>query len=822
MLRIAESPADVTGTSAAAGPAAQGGEPVAFLEMLTGGRGLVAVAAIIPDGPIEGDTFEMPSQKEALRSWIDARNGEANLYYSLNTPKPRDQQTGKAGKIMEADVVAYRGVVVDIDPDRAVESTEGGFERERARLLALARDRADDVMLAPAAIVDSGGGIQMVWLFPEPLPATPENRAAVKAQAVAMQDEFGGDPTQSLDHLFRLPGTVNIPNAKKMAKGRKRCDARLIHSDPDPRARVSLADLRYLATPDQRAAETSAPAELTNFDYDAVLAAAEDATALPPQLRQRIADWRAQSDAIDRIFASPDRSARDFALACYAIERGVTDPTELGQAVFSLSPEKLLEKDRGVSGLSDLEASGGGRGGEYALATIRAALKRAAPPPPPERFLEPVEDPAADGGARSERPRFKPAEIVRFPIAPAEIPRREWLVRPAIPRPDAVLLVGPPKAAKSAWSINLAFAVASGDPGFLFGREHRAPWRFKPGRILIVNNEDPTVEIKRRMNATVAACGDSPPSGSIVILSGADADSAPYTVLTKKDGKIETAPGFDHIAAEIVRHGADLVIFDSLVSLAAGLNENDNVEMDQLIRALRRLAAQSGAAALIIHHTGKRAGEAGDANSARGASSIYGAIRAGFTLLPVDEESRKKAGLPPGAYVRLDDSGGNYAAKDGLAHVWRKESGDVGNGGGESTGGADLFDVDDFDEAAGDTAPVFCYVGALDGFEKRKAATDDADRAASVALAVHRALGTDESRALDKGFKIAIGEELRKLAVIGGTSAATVDRALNSTIPAAGVEIATGGQTVRVFMTREGEGRTARRVLGRRVGRDKP
>jgi len=46
-----------------------------------------------------------------------------------------------------------------------------------------------------------------------------------------MIQQFSGDVgTHNVDRIFRLPGTVNRPDAKKRARGRVESPARLLHS----------------------------------------------------------------------------------------------------------------------------------------------------------------------------------------------------------------------------------------------------------------------------------------------------------------------------------------------------------------------------------------------------------------------------------------------------------------------------------------------------------------------------------------------------------------------------------------------------------------
>ena len=247
----------------------------------------------------------------------------------------------------------------------------------------------------------------------------------------------------------------------------------------------------------------------------------------------------------------------------------------------------------------------------------------------PATWFQPLDDnPENDTRSKpvTERPAsgFGRGHLVTFPLDPKTIPRREWLVFRAIPKGETTLLVGPPKAAKSVVALHLAVAVMCGSAVPLFGTNDTAPWRFRKGRVLMVHNEDTTNEIKRRLAAIIQKFAVQPPPGSLMILSGADPDAPRYTVLQRNAlaGPLEPTPERAYIAETIAAFKPDLVIFDSLASLAAGkVSENANLDMDALMRELQTLAKP--AAVLTIHHTSKsRADAPGDATAARGAAKL--------------------------------------------------------------------------------------------------------------------------------------------------------------------------------------------------------
>lgn len=153
-----------------------------------------------------------PAKLDECRAWIDRFNGRRNIYWSVNPPMRELQKKAEREDIKE---VCY--LHVDIDPRAGEDLVE-----ERERLLGLLTDRLPKGVPAPTAVVFSGGGYQGFWRLQEPIPINGEAAAYEDAKRYNQQLEilFGGDNCHNIDRIMRLPGTVNIPDAKKKRKGR--------------------------------------------------------------------------------------------------------------------------------------------------------------------------------------------------------------------------------------------------------------------------------------------------------------------------------------------------------------------------------------------------------------------------------------------------------------------------------------------------------------------------------------------------------------------------------------------------------------------------
>ena len=178
--------------------------------------GPIHLFAIFPDGQLEGRKFDS-AEDPVIATWIDERQGRANLYYSVNRPNA----DFRGAKPSDNDIGELLAVVVDVDPRKDEEAKPGGHEKERARILKTFQDLPDD--RAPCALIDSGGGYQAIYWLKEsaellnPVPAVVEAYKNVGRRLAAY---FGGDAVHEPSRLMRLPGTVNRPNTAKKKRGR--------------------------------------------------------------------------------------------------------------------------------------------------------------------------------------------------------------------------------------------------------------------------------------------------------------------------------------------------------------------------------------------------------------------------------------------------------------------------------------------------------------------------------------------------------------------------------------------------------------------------
>lgn len=175
------------------------------------GRLIVVTGITLDKKSIPTETFG-PDDRAKFLKWVAACGlMPANIYFSVGEPM------GAATKKLErTDIKAVHYLHVDLDP-RAGED----IAQEQARILALLRDPPGGLP-PPTGVVYSGGGYQGYWLLDAPLPVDGVEAVAedLKLYNVQIERILGGDNCHDVSRIMRVPYTVNVPDAKKVKKGR--------------------------------------------------------------------------------------------------------------------------------------------------------------------------------------------------------------------------------------------------------------------------------------------------------------------------------------------------------------------------------------------------------------------------------------------------------------------------------------------------------------------------------------------------------------------------------------------------------------------------
>jgi putative DNA primase/helicase len=202
-----------------------------------GQKGRRDLIAICPEtGAIEGGTFPLRN-REQMRAWIEARQGKVGIYYSVN-----EGNTDKINvKLSKEDIGWIHCVFIDLDPS---EDPSKKLDDERARLRKLVKSLAAECQ--PTWVVDSGNGLQVLWLLDQKIEKTKESEALVEGIGRTLKNRFGGDSAWNIDRILRVPGTINLPNKKKRKLGRPISLAKIIGGTEKP---VAIDTLEAWAPP---------------------------------------------------------------------------------------------------------------------------------------------------------------------------------------------------------------------------------------------------------------------------------------------------------------------------------------------------------------------------------------------------------------------------------------------------------------------------------------------------------------------------------------------------------------------------------------------
>lgn len=302
------------------------GEAAEFLMQWAAATGseVISLSAIDPvTGKIHSRGFA-PTDTGGVRGFVGQYSGNWNLYFGPNSP---DRPSEK--RLAEKDIVKVHCIHVDIDPRDGMPHRE-----ERDAILT----RLENFVPPPTVITDSGGGFQAFWLLKVAI-ADPAGRSRARAINAGIAKRLGGDKCHSLEHLMRLPGTINVPNKAKQAKGRARALARVV------RFSESRFDIGAL---DQFLVDNTSSAEV-HISIDTLARVDLTAVSLPASLAELIRTGGIAKDP-DR-FAS--RSEAIYYALCGLVKAGLSNDhviSILTDEAYAIS-EKPLERKRAVEWL---------------------------------------------------------------------------------------------------------------------------------------------------------------------------------------------------------------------------------------------------------------------------------------------------------------------------------------------------------------------------------------------------------------------------------------------------------------------------------------
>lgn len=194
----------------------------------------------------------------------------------------------------------------------------------------------------------------------------------------------------------------------------------------------------------------------------------------------------------------------------------------------------------------------------------------------------------------------------------------KYLINGLWPEQGIGFVAGPPKVFKSFVAMEMAFAIATGEP--FLGKFHVD----EPRTALIIQQESSKSAYRVRMDNATKKYGET---NNLYILSN-------YHMTLEEDSTIE------RLETEIDRLRPAFVVLDPLAAFIKG-DENSAQAMGNVVRLLRRLRDTYGTGFCVVHHSAKQNGGLSSERGGmrmRGSSALYAAAEAGLWVDRVDKE----------------------------------------------------------------------------------------------------------------------------------------------------------------------------------------
>lgn len=431
--------------------------------------------------------------------------------------------------------------------------------------------------------------------------------------------------------IMRVAGTVSWPTEKKVAKGYipELVTFRTEFSDDrDPIAFDRLMHVFKAAAPlDVSPRDTSAPVQnLVQID-----------------LGQQAMD-RAMAEA--DVLAGNNWHHNVVRLVGSYVSRGLTD-AEIHSLTdrFTLQGYTVEDTRREVQ-----KAIDGARlkGWTPQEAPIAQQMREQIPQQKQEAASETIED------VREEKEDW-PTPVRHF--NPAELPRRRWVYSNSYIRQYLTVTASAGGIGKTSLTLAEAIAIATGQDIL------KEPVR-EQTNVWVINLEDPRSEMELRLASLMQHYNirHEDIDGKL-FLDGED-DIEITLAAETRDGVLKNDALLDHMIGKIKAHNIGCVIVDPFVSTHA-VNENSNVQVQQVVAMLRKLARDTDCAVHLVHHVRKGNGDDATVDSVRGANALIGAARAARVINRVSVDDAMKLGFEEHeatGIFRIDDAKANLAA----------------------------------------------------------------------------------------------------------------------------------------------------------------
>ena len=288
-------------------------------------------------------------------------------------------------------------------------------------------------------------------------------------------------------------------------------------------------------------------------------------------------------------------------------------------------------------------------------------------------FEEVSNDPAQDEPRQDEGPAQYPTPYDMFDEA--ALPPRRFIYGRYYIRGFCSFLASPGGTGKTALQIVEALSIAT-------GRDLLGEKVYEQTNVWMANLEDPIEEMQRRVLAAMRYHRVKPEEvrGRFFMDAGRSLDIT--FAKQSRDGVIINEAMVEYMRKRIIDLNIGVVMLDPFVG-CHDVQENDNGAQNKVMSVIRRLADETNASIVLVHHTRKMNGAAVDVDSIRGAGSLIGAARSARVVNPVSEKRAGELGIDPEqtrGLFEVTDGKNNLTPKSTDAILRRFESVTLDNG----------------------------------------------------------------------------------------------------------------------------------------------
>ena len=279
------------------------------------------ITRFVPTGKTFGrgswKEVETKAAKPRVYREEDAIDQDANVYYTVN-PRVRFNGNGQGTKSDISRVVAF---YADMDVGKIGHKKASPFETNEEALAAL-----DCFPLPASFVIDTGHGVQALWLFKEAVDISPSFTIAdYESINRGIQSMIGADTTADISRIFRLPGSWNVK----------------VKDDPKPVTIIRESDMEYT---------------VGDFDFVSRDGTATIPASSPAEYTRKKVDKRKLTGSLKELIESgrdpekpdnTDRSAMVHSAVFRMASKGFSDDeiySILTEPAYKIS-EKVLEKE---------------------------------------------------------------------------------------------------------------------------------------------------------------------------------------------------------------------------------------------------------------------------------------------------------------------------------------------------------------------------------------------------------------------------------------------------------------------------------------------